>query len=892
MAKKLTSSKAKEILHDKSVHGHPLTDKQRRFFGAIAGGAKPYKAEEGGWLDKYEQGGLILKKKTKDNFGKKANPNDVDATVGPNFEGWAYNTKGRNYSPAWGGQFQMGGKLTFLEPTSKKLPAGYNPITGGSSTEYAVSIGGEDGEPAYLIPSFKYGELLYNPKAEFKRTGEHLGGPFKTYQEADEWERTVRHPYVEKGQNIPTPLRRWGKDFAMGGSMPGAVGFTYARTINPAPANGKYTKKTLASAQNGDLLKIQPQRMISDATRVAAPIIPLTEKEKAEAAAKALEGQRKAAERDKKIVAERQKKASTKGDINVPGTFGIAEKARLFPQNVGGMGQLFDEYVNPMYAMGSIADALGESVARRDPKAFATTAALTAAMGAFGFDPLGAAIKSPNIIKKGLSPMLKSTYYGETPSLPAAAQEELGRLQRQLERSRLQRSNVIQSTTSSNPLENIRVSAEELRDRLRTIESEPDIWEGPRSTLPNLRTIEEEYYAREFADVGRVRLSREEMRDRFRRLDAEGQPTGGIEITDADIQSMMRDVMEYEASAAREEGVSPIINELPSVQGPKFGDKDFKLNIKTNVGLNENIDPETGFTFRQNVEDYGNYLKGDYTVSDPNGYVNIKTKLPYLDQDPYLNVKDLTFFNRNEKSATTQFNKLMSNLPPKVKMNEISTSMYSQPLMNQQVARWANNQPGRIEFNMVRPGRLNPITKNASPEERLKEYIEQFPKVEKTYKTLSEKTGYQFDKPQVEFIRNGNTGVYSFDEFTKQLSDKNFKDFVLSEIEGLRIRAPKYELIKHWKDGGNMSFYQHGLDFKPKTISQNGSVIDPRGQWAYPGEITTIPSNEITMEGVDYDVVGISNTGDKKLMKPGKNYKFKGDYVTEYPKGGWLDKYK
>ena len=59
MAKKLTSSKAREILHDKSVHGHPLTDKQIRFFGAIAGGAKPYKAEEGGWLDKYADGGIM-----------------------------------------------------------------------------------------------------------------------------------------------------------------------------------------------------------------------------------------------------------------------------------------------------------------------------------------------------------------------------------------------------------------------------------------------------------------------------------------------------------------------------------------------------------------------------------------------------------------------------------------------------------------------------------------------------------------------------------------------------------------------------------------------------------------------------------------------------------------
>ena len=255
MAKKLTSTKAKEILHDKSVHGNPLTDKQRRFFGAIAGGAKPYKAEEGGWLDKYEQGGMVLKQKTKDNYGKKANPNNPDVSLPPGFKGLAYNTKGRNYSPAWGGQFQDGGNLTFLEPTSRKLPKGYAIPYNTPSTELATSIGGEGGEPAYLIPSFKYGRLLNDPKAEFRKTGEHLGGPFKTWQEADEWERTVRHPYVEKGQNIPTPLKRWGKDFAMGGSLPGAVGFTYARTAGAAPSNGPYAKKTKASAQNGQEMK-------------------------------------------------------------------------------------------------------------------------------------------------------------------------------------------------------------------------------------------------------------------------------------------------------------------------------------------------------------------------------------------------------------------------------------------------------------------------------------------------------------------------------------------------------------------------------------------------------------------------------------------------------------
>jgi hypothetical protein len=42
----------------------------------------------------------------------------------------------------------------------------------------------------------------------------------------------------------------WGGQFAMGGSMPGSVGFMYARTKG-IPSNGPYAKKTKASAQNG-----------------------------------------------------------------------------------------------------------------------------------------------------------------------------------------------------------------------------------------------------------------------------------------------------------------------------------------------------------------------------------------------------------------------------------------------------------------------------------------------------------------------------------------------------------------------------------------------------------------------------------------------------------------
>jgi hypothetical protein len=124
------------------------------------------------WLDKYEQGGMVLKQKTKDNYGKKANPNNPDVSLPPGFKGLAYNTKGRNYSPAWGGQFQMGG------------------------------------------------------------------------------------------------------------SLPGAVGFTYARTAGAAPANGPYAKKTKASAQNGKEMKFyqagldfKPKNISQDGSEI--PVDPM-----------------------------------------------------------------------------------------------------------------------------------------------------------------------------------------------------------------------------------------------------------------------------------------------------------------------------------------------------------------------------------------------------------------------------------------------------------------------------------------------------------------------------------------------------------------------------------------------------------------------------------------
>jgi len=78
-------------------------------------------------------------------------------------------------------------------------------------------------------------------------------------------------------------------------------------------------------------------------------------------------------------------------------------------------------------------------------------------------------------------------------------------------------------------------------------------------------------------------------------------------------------------------------------------------------------------------------------------------------------------------------------------------------------------------------------------------------------------------------------------------------------------------------------------------MARKKPIISPLGQWAYPGEVTIIPSSDITMKGVNYPVLGIDDLGNQQMMMPGQDYTFPGNYVTEIPqmgKGGlaqWFD---
>lgn len=51
-------------------------------------------------------------------------------------------------------------------------------------------------------------------------------------------------------------------------------------------------------------------------------------------------------------------------------------------------------------------------------------------------------------------------------------------------------------------------------------------------------------------------------------------------------------------------------------------------------------------------------------------------------------------------------------------------------------------------------------------------------------------------------------------------------------------------------------------------------------------DFNIIPSNRISMQGVDFPVFGVDNMGNSQMMYPGGEYEFQGDYVTELPAYG------
>ena len=97
--------------------------------------------------------------------------------------------------------------------------------------------------------------------------------------------------------------------------------------------------------------------------------------------------------------------------------------------------------------------------------------------------------------------------------------------------------------------------------------------------------------------------------------------------------------------------------------------------------------------------------------------------------------------------------------------------------------------------------------------------------------------------------------------------------------KGGSVNNSNWAILPATEDGGKINYEGYLSKFE----SGGYPILDPRGQCDLPGKVTSIPSNTITMAGVHYPVLGISDIGHMQMMEPNKDYKFQGNSVTEYP---------
>ena len=684
-------------------------------------------------------------------------------------------------------QYQMGGKLTFLQPTSEKLPQGYRIPYADPSSELAMSIGGENGEPAYLIPSFKYGRPLENPMEEFKKTGEHLGGPFKTWQEADQWEQEVRHPYVEKGQAIPMPIKTWG-EMAMGGSIPGSVGFTYARTNSPAPSNGKYAKKTMASAQEGKTITVD-------------------------------EGDGK----KRKILTDSKEYA----DLFNQGKIGVKnddESISMNPLNEVVVTPYDKQY--PFY----------QELSDEEKKYFNSDS------------PIGRQIRSKAQDNVGFNADKATDFaMGWLRDLPLAG---------------------VQAPQSAfvEGVEAIRGNDYNFLDAITPGEQRlpSDVW-----------GIENDYY-----------------------------------------------------------GVNPLNPMLPPINYKTVGNT--SMDIVTDPLLIEGLARQP---LQKGIRQLGN-IKTSVAPElqqglHSNGFFDFFKRKPKSDYPKYRLVTD-------EDLPISSFNKAS-----KEQIKAMQESNIYKDLAKSESRRHQDLMRNIEEYGEGWKYTDEEIANSAKQADDAKanwsNYIDAQEAGIKTNPKFFDNT-----TDNLVFYKGKDLGKEELQQLAKQEPDQwygiqgyketrpNVKGYISDEAD--YIHSTKYRLpgnrwdteamLRDMSKDAEQSFksYYKNQNWKPNIddipLNKQGGVIkDDRGQWDHPGEITEIGSNQITMQGVPYPVLGVSDEGDVQMMYPEEEYKFKGKKVTEFPMakngirqeqkglvnldqltnftnyntkqpGGWMDKYQ
>lgn len=714
----------------------------------------------------------------------------------------------------------------------------------------------------------------------------------------------------------------------MGGNLPGATGNMYARI--GAPSNGKYAKKTMASAQNGN------KTPKLDTTKLDFSIPKSTGYAWAD---EKLKKQKKALEEFKKVktkVDTEVKKIQKKHDIpestarevykrqqglSVPT---VEEVREYTPQST--LSKTWDVITNPMTAAGYVArnEDLPDNFTRgeRNNLDMATDVVNPAAWVNYA----GHGIKDISSVPGKL---IEGDFEGAGESTLSGSLNLLSVIPIAQELKPF-----VPSTVKTLP------KAKNFREALGTFRGIPTEQSLPRLSPQELKTY------RQVQEIGRLRATGKPISEQYRYALEQNLPDEHFEKvfgrTKSEVEQILPSVSEQEAFRSS----IPIRERFNLERQPRRRNSsntatdqiNNQLDIRTaspeqiqefadRVGMSvdeftqfaeSSLPPQTrDGVIRHTLSDYGSdadierLLERTYNPNELRPIpeellinINNRGRTIINGQNPRLTLKETAIddwerYVDNKVPTSEAINNKFANIVSKypyykgpVLENVPSLSLSTSGTLKNVSKKVGDQSVSGISSGDIFTGSLN--TSHSS-------YLPQIKQIFKYTEGAPQFLGY---KPMnhLGFLSDFR---YSQDDIAKYLN---------TEIDQQISRGvlPKDILRPYVTNKDRVILPHYGI----KQFEDGGVIKDDLGQWAHPGEITEIGSNQITMQGVPYPVLGISDTGDTKLMQPGKDYKFKGKKVTEYPlakdgkelvklnqltnftnyntkqPGGWMDKYQ
>jgi hypothetical protein len=911
------------------------------------------------WLDKYEQGGLVLKKKTKDNYGKKPNVNDVQASVGPDFVGLGYNTKGRDYSPAWGGQFQNGGIIVNdpKDPRLKKyqdslnlynkfkytVPGGKNvPITQeekrlfkdtetGIAPIYKQIYPGGKKEYFGNYPIPKQPVEYQAPKAEVKK----VKGSKKYFINETEVDEAMFNRIVPK------------KDMAMGGklqngdTLPEKVlvhdpqdyegGHRYAlkKTITPYKTNQEIKKYTKAATNPEDIDFLHNYRHTADKTpsNATSTFVPYEgdrhwnidrfitdpafgknypnlksddgsiEAERRNVLADMFKYQMFQHPEQSRGKSFREAKRFVRNEIDprVNGPyFQNYMREGVYPVGTGGITtftnnnpffeawqdmQGEEDQSNKEYRKNPWDDAKVEEVAKdylKNTKKLSRKETReqikkwkdeSKSMIDDYYKPSNTPQTGGEPIKEyamggGIPGAVGFTYARVAGSAPANGKyTKKTKASAQTGISMNVESGTYQPTVTTATKAEIKKSAENAKKEKYYNPKKPTYKSGNKQIdflasnpwlmdLPIIGDkIKEQAYALGTQKTGSIRTD-EDIADPNKIDELRGKYLAG---STNDFSKPLDLVKQYIYADQK----------LPN---SKFTPKDDYYDFLPSYSLQDKLEAPTNESL--NMSNFGkentSYKKGDEIIWNNDG--------SYFQGDKY---KDLMDVVKTHKPK--YYNSEKGNLPYDLfykSGNLVDLAHYK--------SGFGYDEDVNLPYASISdawdfyPGDYQKLwgedKKGEDSSLNTREYQQAY---------LMHKVGNPYKIYDRTYIDPENKTLVNDKEI---LAKKQLKKSI-DLIPGLTKEQKQKRYEQAWK--------LTGKSYNP-NMKKGGVIKDDMGQWAHPGEVTEIGSNDITMQGVDYPVLGISDTGDTKMMQPGEDYKFDGEKVTEFPmaqNGKWLKKY-